>query len=644
MNEKLILVVDDSKFLCTMLQKAFDSVGYNTLVAYTIEEGLALFEASRPDLLLLDINLPDRPGPQACREIKANPQYNSTSVILMSGSYEDYIKQQVAESGADGYIRKPFSPGSILSWVRENSQLLFNDSVDQSPAQVVSPVTPPSSPAPQVLLPSAQSVPLQDSVAQMLEKAVPSVSSDHSSRSNPELCDQSHRLTYPVDQRPSPLKTPVDSRDTHQSVLNTVKNNTAASSSTPDFFGQNLSIIITDDSTFLCAILKDTLEKVGFKVNTFPNIRETGLYLRENKADLLFLDINLPDISGNRACQIIKESPITANLPIVLISGAQEEQLKQLTIASGANGFITKPFTPMTVLTWLKDNSSRIFPQIHCSEPQNSCADNGEAPLPTSAIGILIDQLSSSTRAVKLAACYSLGEFQAKEAVGPLLKLLSDTGFFPAEKFEVYKLENEDLFLVGTSEVPLASLHSDDTLDASELPLRYAGYSTCFRKEAGAYGKDTRGIFRVHQFDKMEMFSFCDPEKSYDELEFILETEKEIMDGLGLYYRVINIAASDLGNPAAKKYDIEAWIPSQEKFRELTSCSNCTDFQARRLGVRMKDGKKKSLVHTLNGTAVAIGRMLIAIMETHQLEDGSIKVPEVLRPFLPGQRDILSSR
>lgn len=223
-------------------------------------------------------------------------------------------------------------------------------------------------------------------------------------------------------------------------------------------------------------------------------------------------------------------------------------------------------------------------------------------------------------------------------------KAMFDTGFFPAEKFEVYKLENEDLFLVGTSEVPLASLHADDTLDASDLPRRYAGYSTCFRREAGAYGKDTRGIFRVHQFDKLEMFSFCHPDKSYEELEFILETEKEIMDGLGLHYRVINIAASDLGNPAAKKYDIEAWIPSQEKFRELTSCSNCTDFQARRLGVRVKDGKKKSLLHTLNGTAVAIGRMLIAIMETHQLEDGSIKVPEVLQPFIPGQREVLSPR
>ena len=223
-------------------------------------------------------------------------------------------------------------------------------------------------------------------------------------------------------------------------------------------------------------------------------------------------------------------------------------------------------------------------------------------------------------------------------------KSMFDTGFFPAEEFEVYKLQDEDLFLVGTSEVPLAALHSGDTLDAETLPARYAGYSTCFRREAGAYGKDTRGIFRVHQFDKLEMFSFCHPDKSWEELEFILETEKEVMSSLGLYFRVINIAASALGNPAAKKYDIEAWIPTQQKFRELTSCSNCTDYQARRLGVRMKDGKNKSLLHTLNGTAVAIGRMLIALMETHQQEDGSIKVPEVLRPFIPGNREFLSPR
>jgi seryl-tRNA synthetase len=215
------------------------------------------------------------------------------------------------------------------------------------------------------------------------------------------------------------------------------------------------------------------------------------------------------------------------------------------------------------------------------------------------------------------------------------------TGFFPADKNEIYKVEEEDLFLVGTSEVPLAALHMDETVPGERLPLRYSGYSSCFRREAGAAGKDTRGIFRVHQFDKLEMFSFCHPDKSVAEHEVIREVEEEIIQGLGLHYRVVDIAASTLGAPAARKYDVEAWFPSQGRFRELTSCSNCTDFQARRLGARAKVDGKTVLLHTLNGTAVAIGRTLIAVMENHQLEDGRIRVPEALRPYLPGQPEVL---
>jgi len=215
-------------------------------------------------------------------------------------------------------------------------------------------------------------------------------------------------------------------------------------------------------------------------------------------------------------------------------------------------------------------------------------------------------------------------------------KGMFDTGFFPADAFEIYKLQDEDLYLVGTSEVPLAALHVDETIPEERLPLRYAGYSSCFRREAGAYGKDTRGIFRVHQFDKLEMFSFCHPDKSGDEHAFILSIEEDVARQLGLHYRVVDIAASTLGAPAARKFDVEAWIPSQRRFREITSCSNCTDFQARRLGARCKGGKQKSLVHTLNGTAVAVGRTLIALIETHQQADGSIAVPAVLRPYLPG--------
>jgi seryl-tRNA synthetase len=210
------------------------------------------------------------------------------------------------------------------------------------------------------------------------------------------------------------------------------------------------------------------------------------------------------------------------------------------------------------------------------------------------------------------------------------------TGFFPTDMQQVYRLENDGLNLVGTSEVPLAALHMDEITDEAALPLRYVGYSSCFRREAGAAGKDTRGIFRVHQFDKVEMFSFCAPDKSAEEHDFMRSVEEEILQALSLPYRAVNIAAGDLGAPAAKKYDLEAWLPTQERYREVTSCSNCTDYQARRLKVRAKGDKGGPyLLHTLNGTVVAIGRTMIAIMENYQTEDGLIEVPTVLRPFMP---------
>lgn len=210
---------------------------------------------------------------------------------------------------------------------------------------------------------------------------------------------------------------------------------------------------------------------------------------------------------------------------------------------------------------------------------------------------------------------------------------LYGTGFFPGDAEQVYALSNDDLYLVGTSEVPLAALHADEILAEDDLNLRYAGFSSCFRREAGTYGKDTRGIFRVHQFDKVEMFSFCHPDQSWDEHEFLFSMEEQIVQALDLPYRVVNVAAGDLGSSAAKKYDIEAWIPSQNAYREITSCSNTTDFQARRLKIRYRGEKSNPFVHTLNGTAVAVGRTLLAIMETYQQADGSIVVPEVLRPY-----------
>lgn len=210
---------------------------------------------------------------------------------------------------------------------------------------------------------------------------------------------------------------------------------------------------------------------------------------------------------------------------------------------------------------------------------------------------------------------------------------LYGTGFFPGDQDQVYSLEKDDLFLVGTSEVPLAALHAGQIL-TGELPIRYAGFSTCFRREAGTYGKDTRGIFRVHQFDKVEMFSFCHPDVSWPEHDFLFSMEERIVQALELPYRVVNVAAGDLGASAAKKYDIEAWVPSQNAYREITSCSNTTDYQARRLKIRMKDESGNRVIHTLNGTAVAVGRTILAIIENHQQADGTVLIPEAIRSYV----------
>jgi seryl-tRNA synthetase len=209
---------------------------------------------------------------------------------------------------------------------------------------------------------------------------------------------------------------------------------------------------------------------------------------------------------------------------------------------------------------------------------------------------------------------------------------LQGTGFFPGEREMIYEVERDELFLVGTSEVPLAALHAGDILDAADLPIRYAGISSCFRREAGAAGKDTRGIFRVHQFDKVEMFSFVLPSEADAEHERILAIEEGILQALEIPYRVVDIPVGDLGAPAARKFDCEAWIPSQERYRELTSCSNTTDFQARRLGARYRVSADASpeVLNTLNGTAVAVGRTLIALIENGQEADGSVRLPQAL--------------
>ena len=214
-------------------------------------------------------------------------------------------------------------------------------------------------------------------------------------------------------------------------------------------------------------------------------------------------------------------------------------------------------------------------------------------------------------------------------------RALVGTGMLPDTEQQLYGVPEDELYLVGTSEVPLASLHADEILAGAELPLRYAGFSPCFRREAGAAGKDTQGLFRVHQFDKVEMFTFVEPEQSQDEHERLLAIEEEILQALGIPYRVVNIAVNDLGASATKKYDLEAWLPGQGRFRELTSCSNTTDFQARRLDIRFRpaEGEAVRHAHTLNGTAVAVGRTIIAIAENHQNDDGSVEIPAVLHEF-----------
>ncbi len=218
---------------------------------------------------------------------------------------------------------------------------------------------------------------------------------------------------------------------------------------------------------------------------------------------------------------------------------------------------------------------------------------------------------------------------------------MEGTGFLGQAAENVYRLEADDLYLVGTAEVPLAAMHSDEILPADTLPRRYVGYSPCFRREAGTYGKDTRGIFRVHWFDKVEMFTFAEPERAADEHARLLAQEKEFLDSLELPYRVIDVATGDLGASAARKFDCEAWIPSQGRYRELTSTSDCTSFQARRLRIRQRDADSSVRpLATLNGTLVAVPRTIVALLENHQQADGSVRVPEALRPHLGGRKTL----
>jgi len=232
-----------------------------------------------------------------------------------------------------------------------------------------------------------------------------------------------------------------------------------------------------------------------------------------------------------------------------------------------------------------------------------------------------------------------LGDQGFTPVVPPVMlkrEAMEGMGYLDRGADEVYHLEKDDLYLVGTSEQSIGAMHMNETFQEKDLPKRYMGFSTCFRREAGAYGKDTKGILRVHQFDKIEMFSFCSPEKSEEEHQLLLSLEEELMKALKLPYRVIDICSGDLGDPAAKKWDIEAWMPGQGQYRETHSTSNCTDWQARRLNIRYKAKDGVKFVHTLNGTAFAIGRVIISIIENYQQKDGSVKIPEALQEYMGG--------
>jgi seryl-tRNA synthetase len=257
------------------------------------------------------------------------------------------------------------------------------------------------------------------------------------------------------------------------------------------------------------------------------------------------------------------------------------------------------------------------------------------AKLSGSRFGYIVGAAALVEQAIFRLALAHLGERGFTAVRPPVLvreQAMYGTGFFPTERSNIYEIPTDGLYLTGTSEVGLAGLHMDEIMAVESLPIRYAAYSTCFRREAGAAGKDTHGMFRVHQFDKVEMFVFCRPEDSWEEHDRLLALEEDLVQTVGLPYRVVNVAAGDLGASAAKKYDIEAWFPSQGRYREITSCSNTTDFQARRLQVRFRANGGPKPVHTLNGTA-ATDRWLLAVLENFQRQDGSVEIPPALREF-----------
>ncbi|KUL40391.1 serine--tRNA ligase [Streptomyces sp. NRRL F-4489] len=386
--------------------------------------------------------------------------------------------------------------------------------------------------------------------------------------------------------------------------------------------------------------------------------RSSGVRFDELRAEQKALGKRIPKAAGDEKAELLKKAGELA--AAVKAAGAEQDEAKEETQALLLKlGNLVHPDVPVggeedfTVLEThgtIRDFAAEGFtPKDHLEigellgaiDVERGAKVSGSRFYYLTGVGALLE-LALVNAAIAQATEAGFTPMLTPTLVRP--RAMEGTGFLGQAAENVYYLERDDYYLVGTSEVPLAAYHMDEIVDAEQLPLRYAGFSPCYRREAGTYGKDTRGIFRVHQFDKVEMFSYVAPEDAEAEHRRLLEWEKQWLTGLELPFQVIDVATGDLGASASRKFDCEAWIPTQGKYRELTSASNCNEFQARRLSVRMRetaDGKAKVRpLATLNGTLCAVPRTIVALLENHQLPDGSVRVPEVLRPYLGG-REVL---
>ncbi|MEV2252367.1 serine--tRNA ligase [Streptomyces sp. NPDC050147] len=383
--------------------------------------------------------------------------------------------------------------------------------------------------------------------------------------------------------------------------------------------------------------------------------RSSGLRFDELRSEQKALGKLIPKASGDEKAELLKKAG-ELSAAVKAANSAQDEADEETRRLLGQLGNLVHPDVPV--------GGEEDFVVLDTIGTPRDFAAEGFTPKDHLELGEMLGAID-----VERGAKVSGSRFYYLTGVGALLELalvnaaiaqateagfipmltpalvrpraMEGTGFLGQAAENVYHLEKDDYYLVGTSEVALAGYHMDEIIDADKLPLRYAGFSPCFRREAGTYGKDTRGIFRVHQFDKVEMFSYVDPADAENEHQRLLEWEKQWLSGLGLPFQVIDVATGDLGSSASRKFDCEAWIPTQGKYRELTSASNCDTFQSRRLSIRMRDssdGKKvMQPLATLNGTLCAVPRTIVALLENHQQADGSVWVPEVLRPYLGGR-------